>query len=120
MKVKCKIKKGDLVVLISGKDKGIKGIVLGIDYARQRVLVDGVGEVFRHTKASSKTPDGGILKKNLGVHWSNVMIVDPAHKDDAFQYCSRSFLTRIGFMFDQNGEKFRYAKRSGEIIGRVR
>ncbi|ETZ04764.1 MULTISPECIES: 50S ribosomal protein L24 [Holospora] len=120
MKDKCKIKKGDIVVLISGRDKGIKGAVLEIDYTRQRVLVENSGEVLRHTKPSSKYPDGGIVKKNLGVHWSNVMILDPAFKDSASEYCSREVLTRIGFKFDEKGEKFRYAKRSGEFIGRVR
>ena len=118
--MKCKIKKGDIVVVITGRDKGARGVVLGVDYERQRVLVEGVGEVLRHTKPSSIHPEGGIFKKNLGVHWSNVMIMDPTAKKNPTQYFSRVSLTRIGFKFDENGEKFRYAKRSGELIGRVR
>ncbi|PPE03648.1 50S ribosomal protein L24 [Holospora curviuscula] len=118
--MKCKIKKGDSVVVITGRDKGARGTVIAIDYARHRVLVEGAGEFLRHTKPSSSHPEGGIFKKNLGIHWSNIMIIDPEFKENSYQYWSRNVLTRIGFKFDENGEKFRYAKRSGEIIGRVR
>ena len=118
--MKCKIKKGDIVVVITGRDKGASGVVLGIDYNRERVLVEGVAEVLRHTKPSSIHPEGGIIKKNLGVHWSNVMMIDPSAKTQSTKYFSRSSLTRIGFKFNEQGEKFRYAKRSGELIGRVK
>ena len=118
--MKCKIKKGDLVVVITGKDKGARGTVFGVDRERQRVLVEGTGIVVRHTKPSASNPEGGILKKNVGVHISNVMLVDPSSKEDDSQRWSKMSLTRIGFKFDENGDKVRYAKRSGEVIGRVR
>lgn len=75
--MKFKMKKGDLVEVIAGKDKGKQGKVLGLLSEKQRVLVEGVNRVKRHTKPSQKAPQGGIIEKEAAVHVSNVMLVDP-------------------------------------------
>jgi large subunit ribosomal protein L24 len=118
--MKFKLKKGDLVVIIAGKDKGVRGAVLAIDRAKERIFVEGATLASRHMKPSSTHPEGGIVKKNLGLHISNVMLVDPLHKDDIAQTLPKTALTRIGIKFNEAGEKIRYAKRSGTVIGSVR
>jgi large subunit ribosomal protein L24 len=75
--MKFKMKKGDLVEVIAGKDKGKQGKVLGLLASKSRVLVEGVNRVKRHTKPSQKNPQGGILEKEAGIHYSNVLLVDP-------------------------------------------
>ena len=72
-----KIKKGDLVAVIAGKDKGKQGKVLEVITKDARVLVEGINKVKRHTKPSQKNPQGGILEKEAALHISNVMLVDP-------------------------------------------
>lgn len=75
--MKLKIKKGDLVEVIAGKDKGKQGKVIGVIIDKSRVLVEGVNRVKRHTKPSQKNPQGGILEKEAPIHYSNVLLVDP-------------------------------------------
>jgi large subunit ribosomal protein L24 len=75
--MKFKMKKGDLVAVIAGKDKGKQGKVLEVLVAKARVRVEGVNRVKRHTKPSQKSPQGGILEKEAAIHVSNVMLVDP-------------------------------------------
>lgn len=75
--MKFKMKKGDLVEVIAGKDKGKQGKILGLLVEKSRVLVEGVNRVKRHTKPSQKSPQGGIIEKEAAVHSSNVMLVDP-------------------------------------------
>lgn len=75
--MKWKLKKGDLVEVIAGKDKGKQGKVIQLLTAKSRVLVEGVNRVKRHTKPSQTNPQGGILEKEAGIHSSNVMLVDP-------------------------------------------
>ena len=118
--MKCKVKKGDTVVITTGKDKGVRGIVLAIDREKERIFVEGATLASRHMKPSAANPEGGIVKKNLGVHVSNVMLVDPTHQDSDEVSFSRTKLTRIGIKFNDTGEKVRYAKRSGTVIGSVR
>ncbi len=101
-----RIKKGDEVIVISGRDKGKKGSVLRSFPAKKRVLVQGVNMVKRHTRASASGP-GGIVEKELSIHVSNVAISDT--KADGVA-------TRIGYRFLEDGRKVRYAKRSGEVI----
>ena len=72
-----KLKKGDLVEVISGKDKGTKGKILKVLTQESRVLVEGVNKVKRHTKPSQAKPQGGIFEKEAPVHISNVLAVDP-------------------------------------------
>lgn len=99
-----KIKKGDRVVLLTGKDKGRQGSVLKVMPKEQRVLVQGLNMVQRHTKASQSDPQGGIKNKEAPVHVSNVAIVDSTGKP-----------TRVGFRIDGD-KKVRIAKTTGEVI----
>jgi large subunit ribosomal protein L24 len=104
---KFKIKKGDTVVVVSGRDKGKSGSVLAVETDRRRVLVQGVNMVKRHTKPSAAGP-GGINEKEAPIHVSNVAHIDPKTNKP----------TRVGFKFLDDGRKVRYAKRSGEVIDR--
>jgi large subunit ribosomal protein L24 len=101
-----KIKKGDKVVVISGADKGSVGEVLKVIPDANRVVVQGVAVVKRHTRQSA-TSQGGIIEKEAAIHVSNVAHVDP--KDNK--------PTRVGFKLDGD-RKVRFAKRSGEAIDR--
>jgi len=75
--MKFKFKKGDLVTVIAGKDKGKQGKVMQLFTARERVMVEGIARVKRHTKPSQTNPQGGILEKEGTIHVSNVMLLDP-------------------------------------------
>jgi large subunit ribosomal protein L24 len=106
-----KIKKGDLVQVITGKDKGKQGKVIVAYPALDRVLVEGVNRVKKHTKAGqtdrgSKT--GGIITTEAPIHVSNVQLV--VEKD------GKKVVTRVGYRFDGEGNKIRVAKRTGEDI----
>ncbi len=100
-----RIKKGDNVVIITGKDKGRSGTVLEMITKTDRVLVQGINMVKRHTK-QSQSNEGGIIAKEASIHISNVAIADP--KDDK--------ATRIGYKKGKDGKKVRFAKRSGDLI----
>ena len=102
---KVKIKKGDHVVVITGKDKGKKGEVLKVIPSENRAIVKGVGMIRRHQK-QSPSPEGGIIAKEAAVHISNLALEDP--KDGK--------PTRVGYKFLKDGRKVRFAKRSGEMI----
>jgi large subunit ribosomal protein L24 len=105
--IKLKIKKGDNVVVISGRDKGRSGEVLRVLPADRRVIVQGVNVVKRHTKPRMGDP-GGIVEKELALHISNVAHVDPASGKP----------TRVGYKLLGDGRKVRVARRSGEVIDR--
>jgi large subunit ribosomal protein L24 len=107
MSAKFKIRKGDRVVVISGRDKGRTGEVLKVLREKNRVIVTGVNMVKRHTKQTPGEP-GGIVEKEGAVHISNVAIADP--KGGA--------ASRVGYKFLDNGRKVRFARRSGEVIDR--
>jgi large subunit ribosomal protein L24 len=100
-----KIKKGDKVIVTTGRDKGKKGEVIKMMAEEGRALVSGVNMVKRHTKQSQKA-QGGIVQKESPVHLSNLMHVDP--KDGS--------ATRIGWKELNDGRKVRFAKKSGEVI----
>jgi large subunit ribosomal protein L24 len=100
-----KIKKGDHVVVITGKDKGKKGEVLKILPSDNRAIVKGVAMVRRHQRQTT-TQDGGIITKEAAIHISNLALEDP--KDGK--------PTRVGFKFLKDGRKVRFARRSGEVI----
>ena len=102
---KPKIKKGDEVIVISGKDKGRKGSVLKVNPATRRILVQGINMVKRHTRPTSAGP-GGILEIEAMLHVSNVAHIDPKLDKP----------TRVGYRVLENGRKVRYAKLSGEVI----
>ena len=99
-----KIKKGDTVVLLTGKDKGKQGTVTRVFPKEERVLVEGLNMVQRHTKASQMDPQGGIKNKEAPLHVSNVAFVD-----------SNGKATRVGFRMEE-GKKVRFAKTTGEVI----
>ncbi len=100
-----KIKKGDKVVVLAGRDKGRSGEVLKVDRSEGRALVRGVQMVKRHTKQSAQS-EGGIISKEAPVDLSNLAIADP--KDGK--------PTRVGFKVLDDGRKVRFAKRSGDLI----
>jgi large subunit ribosomal protein L24 len=100
-----KIKKGDRVVITTGRDKGKKGEVMKVMAAESRALVSGVNMVKRHQKQTQKL-QGGIVSKESPVHLSNLAHVDP--KDGS--------ATRIGWKVLGDGRKVRFAKKSGEVI----
>ena len=91
--------------MVSGRDKGKKGSILRVLRQDDRVLVDGVNMVKRHTRPSGSQP-GGIIEKEAPIHVSNVALADP--KDGA--------ATRVGYRFLDDGRKVRFAKRSGEVV----
>ena len=99
-----KIKKGDTVVLLAGKDKGRKGAVLRVLPKDERVVVEGLNLVKRHTKASQSDPQGGIKTKEASLHLSNVAFVDANGKP-----------TRVGFRIEGD-KKVRFAKTTGDVI----
>jgi large subunit ribosomal protein L24 len=101
-----KIKKGDKVIVLAGRDKGKQGEVIAVMPSEGRALVRGVNMVRRHTKQSAQNPEGGILSKEGPINLSNLAIEDP--KDGK--------PTRVGFRVLEDGTKTRYAKRSGENI----
>ena len=99
-----KIKKGDRVVVLTGKDKGRQGPVLSVNPKEGRVLVQGLNMVQRHTRPSQLDPQGGIKHKEASIHLSNVAIVDSKGKP-----------TRVGFKIEGD-KKVRIAKTTGEVI----
>jgi len=108
-----RIKKGDTVVVITGKDKGLTGKVIQVYPDNERVLVEGINRIKKHTKVGQTArgaKTGGIVTQEAPIHVSNVMIaVDaPGQKDKVG--------TRVGFRVDENGKKIRVAKRTGEDI----
>jgi len=100
-----KIKKGDRVQVIAGKSKGLRGEVLSVRTKDDRVVVQGVNMIKRHTKPTQAQP-GGIIEREAPVHVSNVLHIDP--KTDK--------PTRVGFKVLGDGRKVRVAKGSGEVI----
>ena len=98
-----KIKKGDTVKVIAGKDKDKEGKVLSVDKKNGRVVVEGVNMVTKHVKPSAANQDGGIVQKEAALDMSNVM------------YVHNGKPTRIGFKIE-NDKKVRYAKSTGEVI----
>jgi large subunit ribosomal protein L24 len=105
MAQKFRIKKGDTVCVISGKDKGKSGQVLKVLREDSRLIVQGVNLVKRHQK-QTVAQEGGIVQKEASLHISNVAHVDPVSKKP----------TRVGYKFLKDGNKVRVAKRSGETI----
>jgi large subunit ribosomal protein L24 len=103
---KFKIKKGDQVVVLAGKDKGSKGEVLKLLTEQARVVVQGVNKVTKHEKPSQLSP-GGRTQKELSIHISNVALADP----------KSGKATRIGYKTLKDGKKTRFARKSGETIG---
>ena len=98
-----RIHKGDQVIVLSGKDKGKKAEVVRAIPSRERVILEGVNVAKRHTRAQGQTMQGGIIDKDMPLHVSNVAIV-----------CSGcDSPTRVGYRFDEDGEKVRVCKKCG-------
>ncbi len=100
---KIKLKSGDKVVVIAGKDKGKQGKILKVDLKNNRVIVEGVNMVSKHVKPNPMNQQGGIIKKENYIHVSNVM------------YLHDGKPTRLGAMI-KDGKKVRVAKKTGEVI----
>lgn len=110
------VKKGDKVRVIAGKDKGKTGVILAGFPGKDRVLVEGVNIVKKHTKPNQENPQGGIVSVEAPIHVSNVMLIDPKSGEP----------TRVGYTFEEKDidgakhlVKYRVAKKSGEIIDQV-
>jgi len=103
---KMHVKKGDAVIVIAGKEKGKKGKVIAVDTAKNRVIVEGLNQVKRHTKPSQNNPQGGIITKEAPIHASNVMLVDPESGKP----------TRVKVVQQADGTKVRTAVKSGKAI----
>ncbi|NHK27334.1 50S ribosomal protein L24 [Parvularcula flava] len=100
-----KIKKGDTVIILTGKDRGEEGTVLQVMPKEDRVLVEKVNMIKRHTRPSQMN-NGGIISKEAPIHISNVALKDPKTGKP----------TRVGFKINDDGTKVRVAKGSGEVI----
>ena len=103
---KLHIKKGDIVFVNAGEDKGKTGRVLEVLVKDNRAIVEGINMVSKHTKPNAKNPQGGIEKKEAPIHISNLNVVDPKSGKP----------TRIGRKLDEKGALVRYSKKSGEVI----
>jgi len=99
------VKKGDKVQVMTGKDKGKQGVVLTAMPKKDRVIVEGVNMIKKHSKPSQLNPQGGIVEKEAAIHVSNVMLIDPKTGNP----------TRVGFTVVA-GKKVRIAKKSGEAL----
>ncbi|WP_449538485.1 50S ribosomal protein L24 [Ferdinandcohnia sp. Marseille-Q9671] len=99
------VKKGDKVQVISGKDKGKQGVILESFPKKDRVLVEGVNIVKKHSKPSQVNPQGGIISQEAPIHVSNVMPLDPKSGTP----------TRVGYK-EVDGKKVRVSKKSGELL----
>ena len=100
-----KIKKGDQVMVLAGRDKGKSGEVLGVFPRENRALVQGVNMIKRHQRQTQDS-QGGIISREAKINLSNLAVLDP--KDNK--------PTRVGFKVDKDGKKVRFAKRSGEVL----
>ena len=100
-----KIKKGDKVIIITGKDKNKTGVVEKVFPTSKRLAVSGINMIKKHMKKSKKFPQGGIIELNAPIHISNVMLLDPAQGKPS----------RVGFVI-KNDDKLRFSKLSGETI----
>lgn len=103
---KLHIKKGDTVIVISGESKGQQGRILEVQRIKDRAIVEGVNLISKHQKPNAEHPQGGIIKKEAGVHISNLMVVDPKTGKP----------TRIGRKRNSEGKLVRFSKKSGEEI----
>jgi len=106
MRRKLHIKKGDTVMVIAGDSKGQQGRVLVVDIDKEKVMVEGVNIVKKHSRPTNKTPKGGIIEKEAPIHISNLKVIDSTGKP-----------TRVGRKIDEKTNKtVRYSKKTGEVI----
>jgi large subunit ribosomal protein L24 len=105
MATKVNIKKGDIVKVITGASRGKQGKVLEVIVNKKKAIVEGINLVSKHTKPNTKYPKGGIVKKELAVDISNLMVLDASVNP-----------TRVGRKLDKNNKLVRYSKKTGEVI----
>ncbi|MBU0764150.1 MAG: 50S ribosomal protein L24 [Bacteroidetes bacterium] len=106
MQKKLHIKRGDIVAIIAGDDKGRQGKILEVFRKKNSAIVEGANMISKHTKPNAANPQGGIIKKEAPIHISNLLLVDPSTGEP----------TRIGRRLNNKGKLVRYAKKSGEEI----
>ena len=99
--------KNDTVKILSGKYRGKTGKVLKVFPKENRVIVEGVNIIKKHTKPSQKNQQGGIIEKEASINVSNVMVIDPKTSEPS----------RVGYKFLEDGSKVRISKKSGEMLG---
>ena len=104
--MKLHIKKGDMVQVIAGDNKGQQGKVLKVEVEKQRAIVEGVNLVKKATKPNAQNPQGGIVEKEAPIHISNMQVLDPKSGKP----------TKVGRRLNDQGKLVRYAKNSGEEI----
>jgi len=104
MSFKLKLKKGDNVKVIAGRDKGSEGKIREVFPAKNKAIVDGINMVSKHAKPSNENPQGGIVKQEAAIHMSNLMLID-----------DKGNTTRVGRKVE-DGKIVRYSKKSGEVI----
>lgn len=102
---KLRVKKGDTIKVITGKNKGKVGEIIKVLPSVNKVVVSGVNLVKKHTKPTQMS-EGGIIQKELPIHASNVSIIDPKTNE----------ITKIGYRFVKDGKKVRFAKKSNELL----
>lgn len=105
MQPKLHIKKGDIVKVIAGNERGQQGKVLSIDRKKMRALVEGLNMISKHTKPNAANPQGGIVKQEAPIHISNLMVID-----------GKGNATKIGRKINDDNKLVRYSKKSGEVI----
>ena len=103
-----KVRKGDIVMVIAGDDKGKTGRVLSVDEAKLRVIVEKINFVKRHTKARGQNQQGGILEKEAPIHLSNVMLFDPK--------AGRG--VRVGVRTTKDGKRERISRATGDSLSK--
>jgi large subunit ribosomal protein L24 len=101
-----KLRKGDRIKVLSGKDKGKEGTITRVLPEKNRVIVDGVNVVKKHQKATQQARQGGIIERDMPIDVSNVAIISPADGKP----------TRVGYRFDDEGKKHRICKRTGSDL----
>ncbi|QGJ70155.1 KOW domain-containing protein [Planctomycetales bacterium 10988] len=104
-----KLRVGDPVEVIRGADRGLQGPILAIDRSKNKVIVEGVNQVFKHVRPSQKNPQGGRLSKEMPISAANVMILCPQTNEPS----------KIGIRYLEDGTKERYAKVSGASLGTI-
>lgn len=106
MPKKLHIKKGDIVIVNAGENKGQKGKILAVYPKKHKALVEGVNIIKKHTKPTNENQQGGVIKKEAPIHISNLMLIDP----------SSGVATRIGRKLNENNKLVRFSVKSGEDI----
>jgi large subunit ribosomal protein L24 len=104
-----RVRSGDIVLIKSGNDKGKRGKILKTYPDRNRIVVEGIGFLKRHTKPNNKVPQGGIVERERPISASNVLVIDPKTNEP----------TRIGYrtlIVDGRKQRVRYSKKSGETL----